>query len=298
VPDTPQQGAPRPPGRPPGQRRPAGRPFPPQHQPAPMAMTSAIDHNFDGAAMFADLSAEPGRIDVFAGLAARVEAEIDMAAAGRIAASDAGWRDMVAGMLQDVADRCPEDQIRLQLENIAKHPHGTRALTYRLKLTKYMPRPWKQDTHEVARGMIAVALEAMRSPDIWSMIYPDVVPPVVASTMPPDGAVDVPLDIRPRAQLSEPVIHVSNPGVFSLTRTSDGAVVPGTVNYDTDQMIASIVPAAPLEPGTQYTVTLKGGPAGILDVGNGNPMAADKVWAFTTLTPPPPGQAPAPTEDA
>ena len=40
-------------------------------------------------------------------------------------------------------------------------------------------------------------------------------------------------------------------------------------------------PTADLAASTLYTATIKGGAAGVKDLA-GNPLAADKVWTFTT----------------
>ena len=42
-------------------------------------------------------------------------------------------------------------------------------------------------------------------------------------------------------------------------------------------------PTANLATSTLYTATIKGGAAGVKDLA-GNPLAADKVWTFTTGT--------------
>lgn len=61
---------------------------------------------------------------------------------------------------------------------------------------------------------------------------------------------------------------------------SGGVPVPGVVSYDDDTATATFDPDSDLAFAT-YTVTVKGGAAGVLD-NNDMQMAADVTWSFTT----------------
>jgi len=68
---------------------------------------------------------------------------------------------------------------------------------------------------------------------------------------------------------------------FTLKTTSGGVPVAGTVSYDGPTKTATFTPNAPLSNNTSYTATVTTGAKSAASV----PLAADKVWAFTTNTP-------------
>ena len=67
---------------------------------------------------------------------------------------------------------------------------------------------------------------------------------------------------------------------FLLTDSSNNAVA-GTVTYN--NLVATFTPTAALKTATVYTATVKSGASGVKD-SNGNALAADFSWSFTTLT--------------
>lgn len=90
-----------------------------------------------------------------------------------------------------------------------------------------------------------------------------------------------------------------NPDTLEL-RDPAGARVPAAVAYDAGATRAVLNPDARLAEGTRYTATIKGADAGVLDV-NGNPLASDVSWTFTTRgenTTAPAVSATTPTADA
>ena len=70
-----------------------------------------------------------------------------------------------------------------------------------------------------------------------------------------------------------------NPSTFTLTGPG-GASVAGAVTYTVATQTATFTPTVSLAPSTTFTATINTGVANTL----GNPLAAEKVWAFTTST--------------
>ncbi len=69
----------------------------------------------------------------------------------------------------------------------------------------------------------------------------------------------------------------------TLIKTYDPYKVPvsATVSYDSASKKVTLKPSLALTSYTSYTATVKGGTSGAKDLA-GNPLAADKVWSFTT----------------
>jgi hypothetical protein len=67
----------------------------------------------------------------------------------------------------------------------------------------------------------------------------------------------------------------------TLVPKGSSTPVAATVTYTAATNTVTLNPAAGLGLLTQYTATIKGGAAGVKDLA-GNPLAADKVWTFTT----------------
>jgi hypothetical protein len=117
-------------------------------------------------------------------------------------------------------------------------------------------------------------------PYVWSFttITP---PPTVLSTIPANGAANVPIGQVLSATFSEPMAS----GTFSATTftlsVTDGAAVAGTVTYVGG--VATFTPTAALANSTSYTATITTGVTSL----SGTPLAANYVWTFTTITPPP-----------
>jgi hypothetical protein len=75
---------------------------------------------------------------------------------------------------------------------------------------------------------------------------------------------------------------------FTLTPGGNGATpVAAAVSYDPTTNKATLNPNVALQAGKTYSAKVKGGSVGVKDSA-GNPLAADKVWSFTTLPPPSP----------
>jgi Bacterial Ig-like domain/HYDIN/CFA65/VesB-like, Ig-like domain len=107
------------------------------------------------------------------------------------------------------------------------------------------------------------------------------VPPLtILGVSPGAGEDDVPADARVAVTFSNPLDPASlTEETLRLVR--DGTTVPlvGMLSYDTDSRLATLTPAAPLEAGAPFVVTVAGGPQGVRDVYGGT-LDADTVWGF------------------
>ena len=83
------------------------------------------------------------------------------------------------------------------------------------------------------------------------------------------------------ARFSEPMTASTVNATTVTMRDASGTAVPGSVTYDAATQTATLDPTAALAGSTTYTVTVKGGTAGVKDAA-GNPLATDDAWTFTT----------------
>ena len=108
--------------------------------------------------------------------------------------------------------------------------------------------------------------------------------PTVITRVPADGAAGVTPTANVTAEFSEAInpatVTASN---FVLRVASTGAAVAAAVTYDAGTRVATLNPTAALVAGTTYTVTLRGGAAGIRDL-SGEALVRDVTWIFTTRT--------------
>ncbi len=105
----------------------------------------------------------------------------------------------------------------------------------------------------------------------------DSVPPALTSFAPAPGAVAVARSTEVTAAFSEPMDIGATSAAFSLTRSGDGASVPGTIAWSGTTM--RFRPSSALAGGTSYTARVS---TQARDVA-GNPLASDQVWSFTTI---------------
>jgi glucose/arabinose dehydrogenase/endonuclease YncB( thermonuclease family) len=112
----------------------------------------------------------------------------------------------------------------------------------------------------------------------------DTVAPTVSSTVPAASATGVAVTSSVQAIFSE-AMNASSLSTTTFTLVQQGSTTPlaATVTYDAPSTTASLKTTANLLTGTIYTATVKGGASGAKDVA-GNPLAADKVWTFTTTS--------------
>ena len=155
-------------------------------------------------------------------------------------------------------------------------------------------------TATIAPSVTDVAHNPMASAFSWQFttgVAPDTTAPLVISINPADGAVGVCMNKTVNVTFNEPMDPLTvTTSTFTLNVTA-GASVPGTVTYDAQRNLATFDPIANLAgtPATSFTVTVKGGAAGVKDVAE-NPLASDYMTAFTTnastcTTAPPLGDA-------
>jgi hypothetical protein len=114
----------------------------------------------------------------------------------------------------------------------------------------------------------------------------DVTAPTVSEVAPRDAAADVALDSGVEATFSEQM-NPSTLSALTVTLSKKGAdtrPVATTAAYDAATKKVLLTPEAALDPGSTYTATVEGGSSGAKDLA-GNPLAADKVWSFSTVTP-------------
>lgn len=114
--------------------------------------------------------------------------------------------------------------------------------------------------------------------------------PTIVSTTVADGATNVGIYQTIGATFSEGMDPLSITNVnCTLTALVGGTEVPrwtvsyssGTVAFHPDGYDFGPLPPNQLLSGTVYTVTIRGGSGGVLDLA-GNPMAGDYTWSFTT----------------
>jgi hypothetical protein len=116
----------------------------------------------------------------------------------------------------------------------------------------------------------------------------DTTPPTVSSVFPAPAAPVVALNAKVTGTFSEPMQAATVSGTtFELRVVSSGALVAGTIAYNTSTNVATLTPTNLLVNGTQYRATIKGAAAGVKDAA-GNGMAADHAWTFTAATAPAP----------
>src|SRR5919197_1060156 len=112
----------------------------------------------------------------------------------------------------------------------------------------------------------------------------DTTPPTVTSVAPVAGATGVAASTSVAAQFSKALDATTvTTSTFQL-KDPGGNVVPAAVTYDSTSRTATLTPSSLLANSTPYTATVKGGSSGVKD-SNGNALAADYVWSFTTGAP-------------
>jgi Bacterial Ig-like domain/Calcineurin-like phosphoesterase len=110
----------------------------------------------------------------------------------------------------------------------------------------------------------------------------DTTAPTVTTVSPADGATRVPFGTSVTATFSEAMDPATlTTSTFILVKEGTTTPISATVNYDATTKQATLKPTKRLAASTKYTATVKGGAGGTKDLA-GNPLAADKVWSFTT----------------
>jgi hypothetical protein len=106
----------------------------------------------------------------------------------------------------------------------------------------------------------------------------DTTPPTITSRSPSAGATGVSTGASIIVQFSEPMDAVSiTAATFRLRQSGAPSDLPAVVTYS--GTTATLDPDAPLQPGTEYQVTVAGT---VTDLA-GNPLSADDTWSFATF---------------
>ncbi len=138
-------------------------------------------------------------------------------------------------------------------------------------------------TATVTTGVQDLSGDAMAADFVWDFTTSvAAVPPTVLSTIPIDGALDVPVNTDPSATFSTAMDPTT---INDLTFTmSDGTTpIPGVVTYDGATDTATFTPDLPLSGGVHYAVTVTNG----VQDASGLAMTDSYVWDFTTVSTPP-----------
>lgn len=137
-------------------------------------------------------------------------------------------------------------------------------------------------------GALVVGMMALAS---TALAVPDGIAPTVRGTVPPDDATDVARDVKIKVKFSEAMKDRSiNPANIYITKTEDPTtIIPAKVDYvdEITPVRAVLKPTEPLEPNTEYTVTVEGkgdGDHKAVKDASGTPLASDYTFSFTTGT--------------
>ena len=121
--------------------------------------------------------------------------------------------------------------------------------------------------------------QAMAAPYSWTFTTVAApLPPTVASVSPANNASGVGVSVKPAVTFNQAVTGSSV--VFGL-KDSAGAVVAGSVAYDSATNSAAFTPGSALAYSTVYTATVSGATNA-----SGQAMAAPYSWTFTTVAAP------------
>ena len=126
------------------------------------------------------------------------------------------------------------------------------------------------------------ACKAVGGGDTCARSTTDTTAPTVSSVSPSSGATNVARATNVTATFSEEM-DPATLTTSTVTLVKDGSTTPisATVSYDAASKKVTLDSSTDLEASTKYTATVKGGTSGAKDKA-GNPLAADKVWSFTT----------------
>jgi hypothetical protein len=102
-------------------------------------------------------------------------------------------------------------------------------------------------------------------------------PPVVVSSVPANGAINVVVGTPIRATFSQ-AMEAASINTTSFTLKQGATPVTGTVSTATSGKTATFVPGSPLTAGLVYTATITTGAKNVA----GTAMASNHTWSFTT----------------
>jgi|GEM_PF-522117 len=135
-------------------------------------------------------------------------------------------------------------------------------------------------------GVKDVAGNSLVSDYSWSFTsVADLVPPVITSVLPVNGASAVLPNAALYAQVGEALDAATVSNNTVELRDAANALVTAVISYDAANKRIVITPAVALTYSTNYTVLVKSGTGGIKDLA-GNGLASDYSWSFTTMAEP------------
>ncbi|HEX7286052.1 MAG TPA: MBG domain-containing protein [Candidatus Angelobacter sp.] len=125
--------------------------------------------------------------------------------------------------------------------------------------------------------------------DLALVVSADAIPPSVVSVTPAPGSSAVSITDFVTASFARPLDPSTLTSDTFLLRDGANNVVPASIVWDSANNVARLQPSTALSYSTGYTAVLKGGVSDprVKDL-NGNVLASDFLWSFTTKNPPPP----------
>ena len=138
-------------------------------------------------------------------------------------------------------------------------------------------------TATITTGAQNLNATALASNYVWTFTTGSTTcaPPTVISVAPPNGS----SGICPSSLVVATFSEAMNPDTINTTTftlAASGTPVAGTVTYVVSSYVATFTPTNPLALDTLYTATITTGAQDL----NGDPLASNYVWTFTTSTTP------------
>jgi hypothetical protein len=132
-----------------------------------------------------------------------------------------------------------------------------------------------------ARDLAGNAIAATFSSNFTTAAQPNNNPPVVLGVSPPNGNTNVAITNSLINATFNVDLNAATVNTSTFTLTTGGSPVAGSVSYNSTTRQPLFTPSASLTNSTTYTATLT---TGIKDL-NGNTLASNYVWSFTTVAP-------------
>jgi hypothetical protein len=131
-------------------------------------------------------------------------------------------------------------------------------------------------------GVRDVAGNPLAQDRVWTFrTVADTSLPTVSSTNPAAGTTGVSRTTNVRVNFSEAMDTTTINAATIELRDASNAIVPAIVSYDAPNRRATLNPNPTLAPLAPYTARVRSGANGVKDA-QGNALAVDRVWTFTT----------------
>ena len=137
---------------------------------------------------------------------------------------------------------------------------------------------------KVTNGVLTIrsVYGAVDDPEVAAIeVIPQVIPPSVSSTTPDPNATGVTRLTTPTATFSRAMDATTITGSSLTVSTQGGAVVPGSVTYNSGTNTATFTPSAPLSFSTTYVATVAAG----VKAADGTALGTAYTWRFTVADP-------------